>query len=524
MNRHLLLLFLLLPIAVFSQVPGNKPSVPDTVKPKKNNLPVDTSEFWRDSLFKDGDPKIWRDGEVQRQPKPPRKRRKFKIRFSDRVQYSLLGDYPLTVASGVPTTLVLQKKLTAWEDSIIPIKYRGDTTLSEHRRSVLLRAGRILLIDAPIETLVMALGQDFYGHYGRMREFGFEGASVKFGAPIPFWRPMNNLAYDRPVIEELGSRQEIAMVAGGALEYNSMASNEISTRWMQRKSLYYREALHFLRLQTAAITSVLTATNDQSNRVSAVDDWLFYTNRTYGFYSSYGYTANDLKKDYVIAALTNPWLYTSMYSVFGQFLFNGKDSLNIPAIKLGYGKALMPWVRFGFSPFGGEWIPEISVTKHRQVLNVYARIGNNAFNQNYGGGIKLINFRRSTKLSLNAHLTYWNQKYFYRGYGNQVTEPIGFGGAATVSGFYKVSKAWNHSLSVVFTAGYKTRGYMEGEVWDASPILRAGISFNLDKDFEQDDTVPEYEYIPNKLTKKERKREKAKIAKARKAAQKKYKR
>jgi hypothetical protein len=128
------------------------------------------------------------------------------------------------------------------------------------------------------------------------------------------------------VIEELGSRQEIAMVAGGALEYNSMASNEISTRWMQRKSLYYREALHFLRLQTAAITSVLTATNDQSNRVSAVDDWLFYTNRTYGFYSSYGYTANDLKKDYVMAALTNPWLYTSMYSVFGQFLFNGKDS------------------------------------------------------------------------------------------------------------------------------------------------------------------------------------------------------
>jgi hypothetical protein len=231
-----------------------------------------------------------------------------------------------------------------------------------------------------------------------------------------------------------------------------------------------------------------------------------------------------LKKDYVMAALTNPWLYTSMYSVFGQFLFNGKDSLNIPAIKLGYGKALMPWVRFGFSPFGGEWIPEISVTKHRQVLNIYARIGNNAFNQNYGGGIKLINFRRSTKLSLNAHLTYWNQKYFYRGYGNQVTEPIGFGGAATVSGFYKVSKAWNHSLSVVFTAGYKTRGYMEGEVWDASPILRAGISFNLDKDFEQDDTVPEYEYIPNKLTKKERKREKAKIAKARKAAQKKYKR
>lgn len=59
-------------------------------------------------------------------------------------------------------------------------------------------------------------------------------------------------------------------------------------------------------------------------------------------------------------------------------------------------------------------------------------------------------------------------------------------------------------MSLMVQAGYKTRGYMEGEVWDASPIIRAGLSFNLDKDFEQDDTVPEYEEVPKRLTRKER--------------------
>jgi hypothetical protein len=53
----------------------------------------------------------------------------------------------------------------------------------------------------------------------------------------------------------------------------------------------------------------------------------------------------------------------------------------------------------------------------------------------------------------------------------------------------------------MFHAGYKTRGYMEGEVWDATPILKVGLSVALDKDYTQDDTVPEYIIIPKKKKK-----------------------
>jgi hypothetical protein len=60
---------------------------------------------------------------------------------------------------------------------------------------------------------------------------------------------------------------------------------------------------------------------------------------------------------------------------------------------------------------------------------------------------------------------------------------------------------------------------MEGEVWDRGPILRAGLSFNLDRDYEQDDSIAEYEEVPKKMTRKDRQRLKEK---EKKAARKKY--
>lgn len=62
-------------------------------------------------------------------------------------------------------------------------------------------------------------------------------------------------------------------------------------------------------------------------------------------------------------------------------------------------------------------------------------------------------------------------------------------------------------MSLAFELGYKTRGYMEGEVWDETPIIRMGLSFALDRDYEEDDTVPSY-FFPEEKTKKKRKSKK----------------
>lgn len=482
----------------------------DTIKPRRDSIRVDTLEYWNDSLFNLPRQKALKDGAVVKAPKPRRKIRKFKIQYSDRIQYDILADWPMTSAAGVPTVLTLQKQLTRWEDSLLPVKWRGDTTRAERTVSYLYRFAKIWLIDAPIESLLMAAEQDFFGSMARTREFGLNGTSYQFSAPypLPFWKPQGVITFNRDFVENEASRQELAQINSAVLDAGNMASDQLSLRWMQRKSVNYREALHFLRIQMAGLGGVISASNTPQPGTSAVENYLYYINRQYGHISSYGYTATQMRKDYSLAMFTNPNLYTSLYSVFYTYLIQGQDSMNTPAIRFGYGKYVLPWMQYSFTPFGAEWVPSLTVTNHRQMVQLYGRVGTDQFAQSYGGGFKLYNIKRSTNFQLDAHVGIWKQRYFFRDWIQQQSEPISWGGAAVLSGHVLLTKSWQHPMSLAFKAGYKTRGYMEGEVWDASPIIKLGVSFALDRDYVQDDTVPEY-FTPERRSDKKKSKKKS---------------
>jgi hypothetical protein len=521
MRKILLLLLFLLPFVLLAQEPVRNLSIPDTVKPKKlDSLQVDTTDYWKDTLNPIKDNKIWRDGEVTKPIKPRPKKKKFKIRFSDRIEYAFLADLKLTTASGVQTSLLLQKQLSAWRDSLLPASFVKDTTVQQRRKSRIYRAAKIFLIDAPIETIVMATEQDFFGHMSRLREFDLNAKYVfKPKNLFSFSKPLGYVSYNNTNIENEASRQQLSQISASSLEAGGLASDLLAMRWMQRKAVFYNEALHNLRVQFAGIGSVFSVSSSPRTGKSSAEDWLYYTNRQYGHYSEYGYTAKQLKIDYSIATFTNPNLYISLYSVFHHYLMNGVDSMKTPAIKIGYGKYLLPWIRYGFSPLGPEWIPEITLTQHRHVLNIYGRVGTGIFTRSFGGGIRLNNFIRNDYMSLNLHVAFWNQPYLFKNWVNQEILTIGAGGSASLTAYAKLTKGWHYPISAVAQLGYKTRGFMEGEVWQSSPIVRIGLSFALDKDYEQDYIYPEYEEI---FTRKERKKA-AQLAKKKEAKEKKSK-
>jgi hypothetical protein len=507
MRKLLPLLLLILPITTIAQVVAPR----DTIKPRRDSIVVDTTEFWNDSLFNLPRQKVLRDGAVIRPPKKRKPIRVFRVRYSDRIQYDVLGDLPMTAHAGVPSILTLQKQLVSWEDSLLPARWRGDTTQSERIWSALYRFGKIWLLDAPIESILMAAEQDFFGSMARAREFELSGISYKMRAPypLPFWKPQGSIVYDRALVENEASRMQLSQISSAALDAGNISSEILSLRWMQRHSLTYREALHLLRVQMAGIAGVFSASAEAKPGSTAVEDWLYYTNRQFGNISSYQYTASRLKRDYALAAFTNPNLYTSLYSVFYNYMIQGRDSMRTPALRFGYGYSVLPWVRFGFTPFGAEWIPSVAVTHHRQMAQLYYRIGTNVFSESYGGGIKLFNFYRNTKVNLNAHVSVWKQRYFYSGWTTQEIDPIGWGGMASVSGRIKLTNSWKHPMSLAFEAGYKTMGFIEGENWQAGPVARIGLSFALDRDYEQDDTVPAY-FVPQSKEEKSKSKSKSK--------------
>lgn len=505
MRRILLLLLVLLPFAAAAQVVAPR----DTIKPRRDSIVVDTTEFWNDSLFNLPRQRVLRDGAVIKPPKKKKPLRLFRIRYSDRIQYDVLADIPFTANAGVPSMLTLQKQLVTWEDSLLPVRWRGDTTKSERTWSAIYRFAKIWLLDAPIESVLMAAEQDFFGSMARTREFGLGNTSYRFSAPypVPFWKPSGSIIYDRPLIEDEASRMQLAQISAAALDAGNISSDILSLRWMQRKSLTYREALHLLRVQMAGIAGVFSVSEKAEPGNTAVGDWLYYTNRQYGNISSYHYKASRLRRDYALAAFTNPNLHTSLYSVFYNYMIEGRDSMKTPAVRLGYGIYVLPWVKFGFTPFGPEWIPSLTVTHHRQMIQMYGRVGTGWFSESYGGGAKFFNLYRNTKVNLNAHVSVWKQRYLYSGWFHQEIDPVGWGGMASVSGHVKLTNSWKHPMSLAFEAGYKTIGFIEGENWQAGPVARIGISFALDRDYEEDDTVPAY-FIPQKKEKKSKSKRK----------------
>lgn len=499
MRKLYLFIFFLLPLLSVAQVEDSlRRQYPDTIKPRRiDTLQVDPDDFWIDTLDA-GPRRILREGELESDTVRSRpKRRKFKFRYSDRIQYAFYLDWPMTAGAGIPGSLLLQKKLSHWQDELLPRFWEDDSTRWQRRRSVKIRALRMVLVEGTVETILLGLQQDLLGQYARAREFNPGGLSYSIGPPIPFWKSPGRIATNSNT-DNSASRQQIAQVFAGASEASVLASDELISRWVLRKSINYREALHYLRIQFAGLAGALTVSNTPGKGVGAYENYLYYINREYGNISEYGYSAKDLKLHYSLATLTNPALYSSIYSVFVNYLAYGNDSMATPGIRLGYGKLLHPWVQYNFTPFGGEWMPELMLTNHRQSITAYGRIGTGHFGESVGGGLKINNLVRSTRYGLNLHVSLWKQQYFYRHWFNQSTEPVGWGGAAILTGYFKLNPTQPHPMSLVVQAGYKTRGYMPGELWGAAPVVRVGLSFALDRDYEQDDTVPEYEEIPRK--------------------------
>lgn len=478
---------------------------PDTGKPRVRDttikIRVDTARFWRDSMERR---RYLRDGEYEkdRAAKLRTKRRKFKIRYSDRIQYAAYLTWPYTTSAGIPTSLLLQRAAVNLEENLFPPSWWSDSTNWQVRKSIPKRLLRMLLLDLTVETIFTGIQQDALGYLIRAGEHNIPLHSYSIRPPIPFWLPPGKFNLSDPVLQQKASRQQLASLSAAGYEASQLATDELSLRWVSRGALYYREALHYLRHQTANIAGVLLSDNSGAG-INPYSNYLYFINKEYGHISSYRYNATSLKRDYLLATLSNPFLYNSIITVFNNYLRFGEDSVDLRAIPLGYAKSVMPWVRLNLTPFGTEWMPQLTVNYHRQVAQLYGRIGNNAFTESYGAGIRLFNIVRNTRASVNLNASFWNQKYFYKGWSGQSVEPVGWGWMAGVGSFIKLSKGLN-PVSLAIQAGYKTRGYVDGEPWEKGPVLKFGLSFALDRDYEADDTVPEYEFVTSRKKKKAR--------------------
>jgi hypothetical protein len=275
---------------------------------------------------------------------------------------------------------------------------------------------------------------------------------------------------------------EDMMASAGGMEANSVMANTIISKWMAKGSMNYRETYLYVSNRnniTAYILSTsLCEQNDdcEPSRGNDVLSYLSYVNAENGAFrpNDYFLTLDDLKKQSIIN-LFDPFQFFALYTYFKTYLWDGNEEGNIPMISLWKIKYL-PSFHLGLSPFGTEYYFDNYLSAQKQWYSFYLRKGDNSFHDFWGMGFKGNKVVDSRYISVSPSFDFWDQPSIKLG-GEEITESKGGLGFAVSGTFnFKITKGQN-PFGIYTQLGYKSAGFVEGEMLSDGLILRFGLSF-----------------------------------------------
>jgi hypothetical protein len=348
-----------------------------------------------------------------------------------------------------------------------------------------LRLAFLAGIQFPVSELTTTIQHELFGHGARFREFG---------VPVDFfinWPPPAygfGTSHARPT--KTSSWLESAIISFAGTEATGLLARDLRKHFHANGRLDGRLGLNY-------ITDILDL---------PLYSWKPYKNRPghdiAGYYGKlsvvYSKTEEEAKlnrmsllddpaqnvfiksevpflRKIVFVNLLDPFLFYSIYSIY-EFLWNG-ESAEVFKIPFGPNVGYLPSARLALSPFGPEGHLENFFKIFDYDLYAYGRYGQFQDSRYYGFGIHSDVFRWKG-LHIALKLDVWNQPEMRR-------ESAGLwdktGAAFSASkwgglGLADVSYWFSEALSVRAEAGYKSDGYVPGEVLSSAPVVRLGFT------------------------------------------------
>jgi hypothetical protein len=166
--------------------------------------------------------------------------------------------------------------------------------------------------------------------------------------------------------------------------------------------------------------------------------------------------------------MTLDWFYSYCY----VYLYRGNVESNIPMFSVGVWRYI-PGFRFSLTPFGYEYHLENLFSDSGKVFNVAASLGSAYNGFSYSLGMQAHRLLSAGRFLFDWKVEAWRQPELDLSDRYTTSNQWSFGGLISAAAYYNFAR----SLSIKAEAGYKSRGFVEGEMLDSGPILRAGIAF-----------------------------------------------
>jgi hypothetical protein len=345
-------------------------------------------------------------------------------------------------------------------------KWLDDSFMSSSANdtSFLTMSGRFgkLFLEYTLFNCFATIQHEVFGHGFRLREFRnpvhkyeiglFSGATL----------------FDAAKYGSLTPNEQIAVTTGG-LEAENILAKRIRDRWLMNSELDNRDAVFYLINQYSQSLYISSTRHDRTHFTDGHDIHSYVTqiNRWYG--DKVISTHNVRNRSYV--DLLNPFLYYSLFSV-GQYVLDGRQCMQYPMFQIGEYQYL-PAMSLVLAPYGTEYNLLNFVRSGDKLYQANIRYGSTGNRKSYGIALEANKIWSNDLLDLDAKLDLWFQPKLYKQTSALATNK--FGGALSFITRFKVGAC----VELVGQAGYKTTGFMPGEVLKHSPILRGGLMVNF---------------------------------------------
>lgn len=373
------------------------------------------------------------------------------------------------------------------------VQYDNNRSGFEHR---FYRAIHIIL-DKHIADILSMVKHEYSGHGARLREFNYTITKYQFNLDGSGFAG-HLMPYNKDLRDRLNKGNfftENAAISFAGIESSDLMANNIALQAFSEGALnvglgiqYYVNAndqINYINITKKSKTP--SAGNDIASYQDEINQ-LYASNKTDGFAATSNlfvflpkwdpslsgqpnvlHLRDFTKRKYI--SFIDPFLWYSAFTGL-RYIYSGQNTFKIPMLSIGPIK-LLPRARLLLTPFGLSTQIQ-NYVKYKEYNAVFTvDFGKTANQSYYSFGMESSMIKINSRLFLGGKVFLWRQPELYTLNMREADKKIGLLLAAKIK--YKLSK----DFSVLANFGYKSRGYVQGEILDKGVVLRGGFAYIL---------------------------------------------
>ncbi len=338
------------------------------------------------------------------------------------------------------------------------------------------RFAKSILFDLPIDYFTGLAQHEVFGHGFYYRAYGFEENKFYMTPPPPYGAGGGSARRGTNKKNRQLSTHESLSIDYGGVEAGAVMATSIQEKWLASGKVNTQQCLLFFTAYYQMAGYILNTDYNKEEPSHDIKNYLAGINTYYGYPQLADYRLDiEYLKRRMIVKLANPMNILALYAYFKKYGFDGEPEMEFPFIKL-LGWKYFPSIDWNLNPFGSEMVLTQYLKNERMLFSGEFRLGDNKLNKFWGAGIGFSQIQFNRSWYLEGKLDFWNQPSLELG-GDRITmTKKGFGAGLKVAAHYRIFKE-NTPVFAFTELGYKTNGYLFGELLKSGSIVRIGLSF-----------------------------------------------